>query len=81
MDEANRKYILTQGPLPNTTSHFWLMVWEQNCKAVLMLNKIVEKNQVCSNIFSTFGEFLYGRFFYRTSPWNCETKAQEYIPN
>jgi len=46
MEEANRQYILTQGPLPNTTSHFWLMVWEQNCKAVLMLNKIVEKNQV-----------------------------------
>ncbi|XP_054274518.1 tyrosine-protein phosphatase non-receptor type 2-like isoform X2 [Macrosteles quadrilineatus] len=46
MKEANRQYILTQGPLPNTTSHFWLMVWEQKCKAVLMLNKIIEKNQV-----------------------------------
>lgn len=46
MDQAHRKYILTQGPLPNTTSHFWLMVWEQNCKAVIMLNRIIEKNQV-----------------------------------
>lgn len=46
MEDAHRQYILTQGPLPNTTSHFWLMVWEQNCQAVLMLNKIVEKNQV-----------------------------------
>ncbi|KAH0946984.1 hypothetical protein HN011_006727 [Eciton burchellii] len=46
VDRANRQYILTQGPLPNTVSHFWLMVWEQNSRAVLMLNKVVEKNQV-----------------------------------
>jgi len=46
MERAHRRYILTQGPLPHTTCHFWLMVWEQNCKAVLMLNRIVEKNQV-----------------------------------
>jgi len=46
MDRAHRQYILTQGPLPNTTGHFWLMVWEQNSRAVLMLNKIIEKNQV-----------------------------------
>uniref|UniRef100_A0A1B6D5J2 protein-tyrosine-phosphatase n=1 Tax=Clastoptera arizonana TaxID=38151 RepID=A0A1B6D5J2_9HEMI len=46
MEKAHRQYILTQGPLSNTTPHFWLMVWEQNCKAVLMLNRIVEKNQV-----------------------------------
>uniref|UniRef100_A0A131YRF8 protein-tyrosine-phosphatase n=2 Tax=Rhipicephalus TaxID=426455 RepID=A0A131YRF8_RHIAP len=43
---ANRTYILTQGPLPTTTSHFWLMVWEQQTKAILMLNRIIEKNTV-----------------------------------
>ncbi|KAL1516989.1 hypothetical protein ABEB36_000812 [Hypothenemus hampei] len=43
VEKANRKYILTQGPLPNTVSHFWLMVWEQQSKAVLMLNKLIEK--------------------------------------
>ncbi|XP_063232882.1 tyrosine-protein phosphatase non-receptor type 2 isoform X2 [Bacillus rossius redtenbacheri] len=46
MEKAHRHYILTQGPLPHTTGHFWLMVWEQNSKAVLMLNRIIEKNQV-----------------------------------
>ncbi|XP_029665553.1 tyrosine-protein phosphatase non-receptor type 1 isoform X2 [Formica exsecta] len=46
VDRAHRQYILTQGPLPNTAGHFWLMVWEQNSRAVLMLNKIIEKNQV-----------------------------------
>lgn len=44
--DAHRAYILTQGPLPNTTSHFWQMVWEQNSKAVLMLNKVIEKNTI-----------------------------------
>lgn len=46
VERANRKYILTQGPLQNTVGHFWLMVWEQNSKAILMLNKIVEKKQI-----------------------------------
>ncbi|XP_046468952.1 tyrosine-protein phosphatase non-receptor type 2 isoform X3 [Neodiprion pinetum] len=46
MDRAHRQYILTQGPLANTSGHFWLMVWEQNSKAVLMLNKVIEKNLV-----------------------------------
>ncbi|XP_076385734.1 tyrosine-protein phosphatase non-receptor type 2 isoform X2 [Megachile rotundata] len=46
VDRAHRQYILTQGPLENTAGHFWLMVWEQNSKAVLMLNKIIEKNHV-----------------------------------
>jgi protein tyrosine phosphatase len=46
MPNAHRQYILAQGPLPNTTDHFWLMIWEQNCKAVIMLNRVIEKNQV-----------------------------------
>ncbi|XP_052751404.1 tyrosine-protein phosphatase non-receptor type 2-like isoform X1 [Galleria mellonella] len=46
MEKANRKYILTQGPLAFTVSHFWLMVWEQNSRAILMLNKIIEKNEI-----------------------------------
>lgn len=43
---ADRSYILTQGPLPVTTGHFWLMVWEQKSKAILMLNRVIEKNAV-----------------------------------
>ncbi|KAI5730425.1 hypothetical protein M8J76_013529 [Diaphorina citri] len=54
IEQANRKYILTQGPLPNTIAHFWVMVWEQNCKAIVMLNKIIEKNQLkCSQYWPT----------------------------
>lgn len=46
VDEAGRRYILTQGPLPNTVSHFWAMVWEQSSKAILMLNGLVERGWI-----------------------------------
>lgn len=50
--EAERAYILTQGPLPHTASHFWLMVWEQECRAVVMLNNVIEKGFVkCHQYF------------------------------
>lgn len=49
---ANRDYILTQGPLPETAEHFWEMVWCQNSRAIIMLNKVFEKNQVkCHQYF------------------------------
>ncbi|VEL26606.1 unnamed protein product [Protopolystoma xenopodis] len=38
-----RRYILTQGPLPRTAGHFWLMVWEQCSPSIIMLNRIYEK--------------------------------------
>lgn len=40
--KAARQYILTQGPLPETISHFWLMVWEQKSNVIVMLNRVVE---------------------------------------
>ncbi|CAM4698070.1 unnamed protein product [Leuciscus chuanchicus] len=43
VEEAQRRYILTQGPLRNTCGHFWLMIWEQRCKAIIMLNRVIEK--------------------------------------
>ncbi|CAG0919424.1 unnamed protein product [Notodromas monacha] len=41
---ADRRYILSQGPLENTCGHFWLMIWQQGTRAVVMLNRIVENN-------------------------------------
>lgn len=43
VSQADRSYILTQGPLPTTVGHFWLMVWQKDTRAILMLNKIFEK--------------------------------------
>ncbi|CAG5124125.1 unnamed protein product, partial [Candidula unifasciata] len=41
--EANRKYILTQGPLEHTMGDFWKMTWEQGTRAIVMLNRVIEK--------------------------------------
>ncbi|XP_057161868.1 tyrosine-protein phosphatase non-receptor type 2 isoform X4 [Ursus arctos] len=57
IEEAQRSYILTQGPLPNTGCHFWLMVWQQNTKAVVMLNRVVEKES--SGETRTISHFHY----------------------
>ncbi|XP_041859385.1 tyrosine-protein phosphatase non-receptor type 1 [Melanotaenia boesemani] len=46
VEEAQRNYILTQGPLPSTCGHFWEMVWEQRTRGVVMLNRVIEKGSV-----------------------------------
>uniref|UniRef100_A0A3Q3FL09 protein-tyrosine-phosphatase n=1 Tax=Labrus bergylta TaxID=56723 RepID=A0A3Q3FL09_9LABR len=46
VEEAQRHYILTQGPLPNTCGHFWEMVWEQRTRGVVMLNRVIEKGSI-----------------------------------
>ncbi|XP_010791118.1 tyrosine-protein phosphatase non-receptor type 1-like [Notothenia coriiceps] len=57
MEEAQRAYILSQGPLRNTCGHFWLMIWEQCSKAVLMLNRIIEKgSEKCAQYWPTSEE-------------------------
>ncbi|XP_036421800.1 tyrosine-protein phosphatase non-receptor type 2 isoform X2 [Colossoma macropomum] len=54
MDEAQRSYILTQGPLRTTCGHFWLMIWEQRTKAVIMLNRVIEKgSEKCAQYWPT----------------------------
>ncbi|XP_035385011.1 tyrosine-protein phosphatase non-receptor type 2 isoform X2 [Electrophorus electricus] len=54
MEEAQRSYILTQGPLRNTCGHFWLMIWQQKTKAVIMLNRVIEKgSEKCAQYWPT----------------------------
>ncbi|KAK4008778.1 tyrosine-protein phosphatase non-receptor type 2 isoform X1 [Daphnia magna] len=52
---VERTYILTQGPLAATVSHFWAMVWEQNCKIIAMLNNTIEKNQIKCHTYWPLG--------------------------
>lgn len=57
MEEAQRTYILTQGPLRSTCGHFWLMIWEQKTKAVIMLNRVIEKgSEKCAQYWPTAEE-------------------------
>ncbi|XP_078365840.1 uncharacterized protein LOC144650067 isoform X1 [Oculina patagonica] len=65
----NKKYILTQGPLPHTAKHFWQMIWEQNSEAVIMLNRVIEKNQIkcyqywpCGEAYGHVNHLEFGDF-------------------
>ena len=43
-----RAYIATQGPLANTISDFWLMVWAEKSPSIIMITKLVEsRNTKC----------------------------------
>lgn len=41
----NKKYIMTQAPLPQTFHDFWRMIWEYEIPVVVMLTKLVENGK------------------------------------
>jgi len=43
--QADREYILCQGPLENTVDDFWIMIYQQNCSTVVMLCNCIEMNR------------------------------------
>jgi protein tyrosine phosphatase len=44
-DGEARKYIAAMGPKTNTLGHFWRMVWENNCQAIVMTTNTVERGK------------------------------------
>ena len=42
----SQAYIATQYPLEDTTHDFWRMVWQENCRSLVMLISKAELEQV-----------------------------------
>ncbi|XP_066512490.1 receptor-type tyrosine-protein phosphatase F isoform X5 [Hoplias malabaricus] len=54
-------YIATQGPLPETLSDFWRMVWEQRTSTIIMMTRLEEKSRVkCDQYWPVRGTETYG---------------------
>ncbi|XP_075997689.1 protein tyrosine phosphatase receptor type Fa isoform X2 [Genypterus blacodes] len=54
-------YIATQGPLPETVSDFWRMVWEQRTCTIIMMTRLEEKSRVkCDQYWPSRGTETYG---------------------
>ncbi|XP_035861574.1 receptor-type tyrosine-protein phosphatase F isoform X24 [Sander lucioperca] len=54
-------YIATQGPLPETLSDFWRMVWEQRSNTIIMMTRLEEKSRVkCDQYWPSRGTETYG---------------------
>ncbi|XP_078025220.1 protein tyrosine phosphatase receptor type Fa isoform X5 [Epinephelus lanceolatus] len=54
-------YIATQGPLLETLSDFWRMVWEQRTSTIIMMTRLEERSRVkCDQYWPSRGTETYG---------------------
>ncbi|KAG3258396.1 protein tyrosine phosphatase, non-receptor type 7, transcript variant X2 [Ictidomys tridecemlineatus] len=60
-DGQEKVYIATQGPMPNTVSDFWEMVWQEEVCLIVMLTQLREGKEKCVHYWPTKEE-TYGPF-------------------
>ncbi|XP_055966564.1 tyrosine-protein phosphatase non-receptor type 7 isoform X2 [Sorex fumeus] len=61
-DGQEKVYIATQGPMPNTVSDFWEMVWQEGVSLIVMLTQLREGKEKCVHYWPTEEEASYGPF-------------------
>jgi len=70
MNEDSRQWIAAQGPLPQTLTHFWRMIYESNCRLILMVTQTTENGrQKCARYWPATPEVV--------SPYNEVTLELE----
>ncbi|XP_025919584.1 tyrosine-protein phosphatase non-receptor type 7 isoform X2 [Apteryx rowi] len=56
-----REYIATQGPMLNTVTDFWEMVWQEETPLIVMITKLQERKEKCVHYWpekeGTYGPF------------------------
>ncbi|XP_040472903.1 tyrosine-protein phosphatase non-receptor type 7 isoform X2 [Falco naumanni] len=56
-----REYIATQGPMLNTVTDFWEMVWQEEVPLIVMITKLQERKEKCVHYWpekeGTYGPF------------------------
>ncbi|XP_041083064.1 tyrosine-protein phosphatase non-receptor type 7-like isoform X1 [Polyodon spathula] len=58
---TEKRFIATQGPMVNTVSDFWEMVWQEDSPIIIMITKLQEKKEKCV-LYWPEEEGQYGRF-------------------
>ncbi|XP_053943468.1 tyrosine-protein phosphatase non-receptor type 7 isoform X2 [Cuculus canorus] len=59
-----REYIATQGPMLNTVTDFWEMVWQEEAPLIIMITKLEERKEKCVHYWPE-KEGIYGPFTIR----------------
>ena len=69
-------YVAAQGPLPNTESNFWHMIWELKLTHIVMLTNCMEHGRVKKNNYAVSYIYIY---YYCSFQRKCEQYREEGI--
>ncbi|GFY38653.1 receptor-type tyrosine-protein phosphatase kappa [Trichonephila inaurata madagascariensis] len=58
--KKSNKYIATQGPMSDTISDFWLMIWNEKVTKIIMITNLVENGKCKCEKYWTDEEASYG---------------------